>query len=51
MSIRQLWQNIMDYGDFDRMPVIHWAGWDETRTRWISEGMPEDADEYEYFGV
>ncbi|NIA06093.1 MAG: hypothetical protein GWP14_00390 [Actinobacteria bacterium] len=49
MSIRQLWQTIMNYGDFDRMPVIHWGGWDETRARWISEGMPENVDDHTYF--
>jgi len=49
MTTRQLWQNIMHYGDFDRMPVIHWAGWKETRERWISEGLPPDEDEHEYF--
>ena len=45
MTTRELWQNIMHYGEFDRMPVVHWAGWPETRERWISEGMPADADE------
>ena len=49
MTTRELWQNIMHYGEFDRMPVIHWQGWDETRERWIKEGMPPDVDECEYF--
>ena len=30
----------MFYGDFDRMPVIHWAAWQETLERWFLEGMP-----------
>jgi len=51
MTTRELWQNIMHYGEFDRMPVIHWAGWDETRERWINEGMPPDADEHKYFNA
>lgn len=46
---RELWRSIMNYGEFDSMPVIHWACWPETRERWITEGMPTDADEHEYF--
>ena len=49
MTTRELVQAIMSYGEFDRMPVIHWRGWDETRLRWIAEGLPEDMDEHEYF--
>jgi len=49
MTIRELWQSIMHYDEFDRMPVIHWTEWPETRERWISEGMPPDVDEHEYF--
>ena len=53
MNTRELWQNIMNYGSFDRMPVIHWAGWPETRERWVREGMPADVrerdDEKKYF--
>jgi len=48
---RTLWQDIMWYKGHDRMPVIHWGGWKETRERWIKEGLPEDADEREYFGA
>ena len=33
------------------MPVIHWAGWLETRERWIKEGMPPDINEHEYFNT
>ena len=51
MTTRELWQNIMHYGEFDRMPVIHWAGWAETRQRWIEEGMPPDTDEHTYFNT
>ncbi|MCD6405348.1 MAG: hypothetical protein J7M19_05945 [Planctomycetes bacterium] len=42
MSTRVLWQNIMNYGTFDRMPVTHWASWPETTERWHTEGMPSD---------
>ncbi len=44
----------MHYGEFDRVPVVHWAGWPETHERWIREGMPGDLDgerEMEYFGA
>ena len=49
MSTRELWQQIMHYGEFDRTPVIHWTEWPETRERWVDEGLPRDADEHEYF--
>ena len=47
MTNRDLWRRIMFYGDFDRMPVIHWGSWLETQERWVSEGMTLDlnADE------
>jgi len=51
LTTRALWQSIMHYGEFDRMPVIHWCGWPETRERWIAEGLPPDANEHEYFGA
>lgn len=44
MNNQQLWQNIMNYGEFDRIPVFHWCIWDETKTRWLGEGLPQDAD-------
>ena len=39
----------MYYGDFDRMPAIHWAAWPETLERWHAEGMPSDAEAHKYF--
>ena len=50
MTTRELWQNIMHYGSFDRMPVIHWTGWEETLERWYGEGLPRDANVHEFFG-
>ena len=47
MRPRELWQAIMHYGEFDRMPVIHWAEWPETRERWHNEGLPRDVVERE----
>lgn len=49
MDHRQLFHEIMHYGRFDRMPVLHWGGWTETRARWVAEGMPADADDHRFF--
>lgn len=49
MNQRDLFNNIMHYGEFDRMPVWHWTGWPETMERWYSEGLPRDADPLVYF--
>ena len=51
MNTRELWRAIMNYGEFDRMPVIHWRGWDETRERWLTEGLPAEANEHEFFNT
>ncbi|MFW6158066.1 MAG: uroporphyrinogen decarboxylase family protein [Planctomycetota bacterium] len=44
MTTRELWQQIMHYGDFARMPAVHWAQWPETLDRWYDEGLPRDID-------
>lgn len=49
MTTRALWQQIMHYGAFDRMPVLHWRGWPETTERWYAEGLPREVDENVYF--
>jgi len=49
MTTRQLWRNIMHYGEFDRMPVVYSGPWTETMRRWRREGLGEDADVHEYF--
>ncbi len=42
--------NILNYGDFNSMPVWHWGLWPETRTRWEKEGLlPADLPEHEFF--
>lgn len=51
MTYRQLFQEIMFYGEFDRMPVIHWTGWEETLERWYAEGLPRDVNIHEYLGT
>ncbi|MFO7899779.1 MAG: hypothetical protein R6V58_12060, partial [Planctomycetota bacterium] len=45
ITTRELWQQIMHYGEFDRMPVVHWTEWPETRERWYDEGLPRDIDD------
>jgi len=50
VTYRELFHEIMFYGDFDRMPVIHWTGWEETLERWYGEGLPRDHT-HEYFGT
>jgi len=49
MNYRDQWLAIMHYGEFDRMPVVHWAGWHETTERWRREGLPADVSEHVYF--
>ncbi|MEI6425614.1 MAG: hypothetical protein WCP55_25600, partial [Lentisphaerota bacterium] len=51
MTNRELFQNIMHYGNFDRMPVIHWTGWPETLERWYGEGLPRDKNIHEVLGT
>ena len=41
----------MHYGSFDRMPVVHWTEWPETRERWYGEGLPRDMPVRDYLGV
>ncbi len=51
MTTRELWQNIMHYGQFDRMSVVHWSAWPETFERWYREGLPKDVDIHGYLGT
>jgi uroporphyrinogen decarboxylase len=48
---RELFQAIMSYGEFDRMPVVHWTGWPETLERWYGEGLPRTANIHEFLGT
>ena len=48
MTNRELFHEIMHYGAFDRMPVVHWTGWTETLERWYGEGLPRDANIHEF---
>ena len=51
MTNRELFLNIMNYGSFDRMPVVHWTGWTETLERWYGEGLPRDKNIHEILGT
>ena len=51
MTPREHWQAVMNYGDFDRPPVLHWGEWPETRERWLREGLPPEADVAAWLGA
>ena len=51
MNARELFRNILHYRGFDRMPVMHWGGWRETRARWIEEGLDANVPEHVAFGA
>ncbi len=51
MTYREQFQQIMHYGDFDRMPVCHWTGWEETIERWYGEGLPRDVSQHQFFNA
>ena len=50
-TARELFQRIMHYEPVDRMPVLHWGGWPETIEEWHKQGLPEGADEHEFFNA
>ena len=49
MNTRTLWQQIMHYGQFNRMPVVHWTAWPETYESWCAEGVSPDVPPHGYF--
>jgi len=51
MTNRELFREIMFYGKFDRMPVVHWHGWNETMERWYKEGLDPKANIHELLGT
>ena len=51
MTNRDLFLRIMNYEPVDRMPVVHWAGWNETHERWHREGWPRNVDIHEFLGT
>ena len=56
MTTRERFQAAMNFQPFDRLPLVEWAmWWDQTITRWHSEGLPESItdryDLYRHFGL
>jgi hypothetical protein len=49
MNYRELFNEIMFYGNFDCMPVVHWDGWPETLERWFNEGLPREGNHHDFF--
>ena len=49
LTYRDLFGQIMHYGEFDRMPVLHWTTWPETHREWLDQGLPEDVPIHDYF--
>ena len=53
MTTRERFHAVMEFKDFDRLPIVEWASWwDKTIERWRSEGLPHE-DRYDickYFG-
>jgi len=47
-TCRELFREIMHYGEFDRMPAVHWTTWPETHQEWLAQGLPEDVSEHEH---
>ncbi|MBS3764825.1 MAG: hypothetical protein KGZ25_16105, partial [Planctomycetes bacterium] len=47
-TYRELFNEIMHYGDYDRMPAVHWRTWPETHEEWLDQGLPEDTGENEF---
>jgi len=47
-TYRELFNTIMHYGEFDRMPVVHWTTWPEANQEWLAQGLPEDTSQHEY---
>ena len=50
MTTRERFQRMYDHREADRIPIID-GPWGATIERWQREGMPEDADWVDYFGV
>ena len=43
MTTRERFHAVMEFKDFDRLPVVEWASWwDKTIELWRSEGLPSE---------
>jgi hypothetical protein len=52
MNDRQRAMAILNYEDFDRLPLVHFAFWDETVQKWVQEGhlTPEEGRDHDLVG-
>jgi hypothetical protein len=52
MNNRDRSMAILNYRNYDRLPVVHFAFWDETVIKWLEEGhiTPEEARDYNVVG-
>jgi len=48
MNNRERVKAILNYEDYDRMPVVHFGFWEETLQKWVEEGhlKPEEIEGY-----
>ena len=52
MNNRQRAMAILNYENYDRLPLVHFAFWDETVWKWINEGhlTPEEGRDHDLVG-
>lgn len=50
MTTRERFERMFEHKEADRVPILG-APWDTTLERWRREGMPQDIDFAEYFGL
>lgn len=43
MNHRERFLRVMNFGDFDRLPLHEYGAWEQTKLRWLNEGLPESA--------
>lgn len=51
MNYRELFHEIMFYGEFDRMPVWYTKEWSETTEEWAQQGLPANVDRTKFFNA
>ena len=52
MTMRENFKAVMNFQKPTRLPAIEWAiWWDKTINRWKAEGMPDNVNVMEYFGL
>jgi len=52
MTLREAFKAVMTFEKPNRLPAIEWAAWwGKTTDRWKAEGMPDNVNIMEYFGL